>query len=83
MNGTKISVGPPYFALTFAPLFVALMVLVPFGPRLGWRQGDLKAVLRMLAPALGVAVVAAVAVLAIAAPRLAGRRRRLRARPSG
>jgi cytochrome c-type biogenesis protein CcmF len=68
VNGTKISVGPPYFALTFAPLFVALMILVPFGPRLGWRHGDWKAALRTLAPAFGVAVVAAVAVLAIASP---------------
>ena len=45
-TGTKISVGPPYFAMTFAPIFVALLLLVPFGPRLAWRRGDLKAALR-------------------------------------
>src|SRR3984885_12442512 len=49
----KISVGPPYYALTFAPIFFALLLLVPFGPRLGWRRGDLKASARTLAPALG------------------------------
>ena len=65
----KISVGPPYYALTFAPIFFALLLLVPFGPQLGWRRGDLKASLRTLAPALGLAGVAAVAVLAIASPR--------------
>ncbi len=69
LNGTKISVGPPYYALTFAPIFFALLVLVPFGPRLGWKRGDLKAAWRDLYPALGLAAVAAVAVLAIVSPR--------------
>ncbi len=69
VNGTKISVGPPYFAVTFMPIFFALLVLVPFGPRLGWRQGNLKAALRTLYPALGIAVVAGVVVLAVATPR--------------
>ena len=64
----KISVGPPYYALTFAPIFFALLLLVPFGPELGWRRGDLKSALRALAPAIGLAGVAAVAVLAIASP---------------
>jgi cytochrome c-type biogenesis protein CcmF len=73
LTGTKISVGPPYFAITFAPIFVALLVLVPFGPRLGWRKGDLGASFRLLAPALGIAVVAAASILAFTAPRtLAG-----------
>ena len=65
----KISVGPPYYALTFAPIFFALLLLVPFGPQLGWRRGNLKAALRALAPALGLAGVAAVVVLAVASPR--------------
>ena len=68
ITGTKISVGPPYFAITFAPIFVALLLLVPFGPRLGWRHGDLKDALRVLAPALGLSAIAAVVVLAIASP---------------
>jgi cytochrome c-type biogenesis protein CcmF len=69
MTGTKISVGPPYFALTFAPIFVALLILVPFGPRLGWRNGNLRPALRALAPGLGVALVVTIAVLAFVAPR--------------
>jgi cytochrome c-type biogenesis protein CcmF len=68
-NGTKLSVGPPYYALTFAPIFFALLLLVPFGPQLGWRRGDAKAALKALAPALGLALIAALAVLAIASPR--------------
>jgi cytochrome c-type biogenesis protein CcmF len=69
LTGTKISVGPPYYAATFAPIFFALLLLVPIGPRLGWRRGDLKAALRTLYPALGLAVVAGLAVLGVAAPR--------------
>ena len=69
LNGTKISVGPPYYALIFAPIFFALLLLVPFGPALGWKRGDLKAAWRSLLPALGLAAVAAVSVLAIVSPR--------------
>ena len=69
INGTKISVGPPYYVLTFAPIFFALLLLVPFGPQLNWRRGDLKAVWRSLYPALGLAAVAGVVVLAVASPR--------------
>lgn len=67
--GTKISVGPPYYALTFAPIFFAALLLVPLGPQLGWKRADLKSALHFLAPALGVALIAGVVVLAIASPR--------------
>jgi len=66
--GKKISVGAPYFAITFAPIFAVLLLLVPFGPRLGWRRGDLHSSLRILLPAMGAAATAAVVVLAIARP---------------
>src|SRR5689334_24497333 len=33
-SGTKISVGPPYYTLIFAPIFLALLALVPLGPAL-------------------------------------------------
>jgi cytochrome c-type biogenesis protein CcmF len=69
VTGQKISVGPPYFALTFAPIFFALLLLVPFGPQLGWKRGDAGAALKTLYPALGIALVAGLAVLAIASPR--------------
>ena len=68
-NGTKISVGPPYYMLTFSPIFFALLLLVPLGPKLGWKRGDLKAAWRSLYPALGLAAVAAIAVLALITPR--------------
>jgi cytochrome c-type biogenesis protein CcmF len=70
LTGTRISVGPPYFAITFAPLLVALLVALPFGPRLAWRRDDIVPVLRTLAPGLGVAVFAAAIALVFAVPRV-------------
>src|SRR3954468_8271540 len=69
INGTKISVGPPYYALLFAPIFMALLLLVPFGPQLSWKRSDLKVAVQSLYPAMGLAAVAGVVVLAIASPR--------------
>jgi len=67
--GTKLSVGAPYYELFFAPIFLALMIVLPFGPRLAWRRGEFRAALRVLTPALIAAAAAAVLVLAIASPR--------------
>jgi cytochrome c-type biogenesis protein CcmF len=41
LTGEKISVGAPFFNLTFGPLFVPLLIAVPFGPLLAWKRGDL------------------------------------------
>ncbi len=70
-TGTRISVGPPYFAITFAPLFVALVIIAPFGPRLAWRRDDLLPAMRALAPGLGVAILGGAIVLAVATPHAA------------
>ncbi|HEX4301575.1 MAG TPA: heme lyase CcmF/NrfE family subunit [Rhizomicrobium sp.] len=73
LTGTKISVGPPYYAATFAPIFFALLLLVPLGPRLAWKRGDGLGALRILAPGLGIALIAGIAILAFTSPRsLAG-----------
>src|SRR5688572_25981994 len=40
LTGDKISVGAPFFNLTFGPLFVLLLIVVPFGPLLAWKRGD-------------------------------------------
>lgn len=44
MTGEKISVGPPFFNLTFIPLFIPLFVLMPVGQLLPWKRGDLAGV---------------------------------------
>jgi cytochrome c-type biogenesis protein CcmF len=60
VTGAKISVGPPYFNLTFGPLLVALMIAVPFGPMLAWKRGDLLGASQRLLAA-GVAALLAIA----------------------
>lgn len=44
----KISVGEPFFNLTFGPLMIPLLMAVPLGPYLAWKRGDLKGVLQRL-----------------------------------
>jgi cytochrome c-type biogenesis protein CcmF len=62
LTGDKISVGAPFFNLTFAPLFVPLMIAVPFGPLLAWKRGDLVGAAQRLIAA-GIAALIAMAVL--------------------
>jgi cytochrome c-type biogenesis protein CcmF len=60
VTGAKISVGAPYFNLTFGPLLVAVMIAVPFGPMLAWKRGDiLGAAQRLLAAGIAALVVLA------------------------
>ncbi len=61
LDAGRISVGPPYFGFMFVLLMAPVVLLLPFGPFLKWRQAQLLAALRSLLPALLVAVVAAVA----------------------
>jgi cytochrome c-type biogenesis protein CcmF len=63
LTGAKISVGPPFFNLTFGPLFVPLLFAMPFGPLLAWKRGDVLAVAQRLMAAFAVAL-AAIAVVA-------------------
>jgi cytochrome c-type biogenesis protein CcmF len=46
LKGDKISVGPPYYARTFAPLAIPLLALVVFGPMLNWKRDAFPAVFR-------------------------------------
>ena len=62
LTGDKISVGAPFFNLTFAPLFLPLMIAVPFGPLLAWKRGDLLGAAQRLTAA-GIAALIAIAVL--------------------
>ncbi len=66
LTGEKISVGAPFFNLTFGPLFVALMFVIPFGPLLAWKRGDLLGVAQRLMTAFAIGIVAiAIVVVAI------------------
>ncbi|MEZ2141249.1 heme lyase CcmF/NrfE family subunit [Bradyrhizobium sp. DN5] len=57
----KMSVGAPFYDLTFAPLFALLLLAVPFGPMLAWKRGDLLGVTQRLLAA-GVASLVVVAI---------------------
>ena len=63
LTGTRISVGAPFFNLTFAPLVVPLLLIVPYGPFLAWKRGDLRGVTQRLMGAFAVTIL----IMAIAA----------------
>ena len=48
LTGDKISVGPPYFNLTFGPLMIPLLIAVPIGPLLAWKRSDLLGAMQRL-----------------------------------
>ena len=63
VTGEKISVGPPYFNLTFGPIMLPLLLLVPIGALLSWKRADLFAVLQRLWAAAALAIGLGVLVL--------------------
>ena len=66
LTGAKISVGPPYFNMTFGPLMLPLLVALPFGPFLAWKRGDLLAAAQRLWWAAGITLLAIIATYAMA-----------------
>jgi cytochrome c-type biogenesis protein CcmF len=71
LTGEAISVGPPYFNLTFAPLMAALAIVLPAGPLLAWKRGDLRGVSQRLWVAALVALGCGLLTLALVSPRKA------------
>ena len=57
-GASRVSVGPPYFNATFAPIMVPLVAAVAIGPLLAWKRGNLGAVSRKLRIAAIAAIVA-------------------------
>ncbi|MCE1235112.1 MAG: heme lyase CcmF/NrfE family subunit [Hyphomicrobiales bacterium] len=57
-TGGKISVGAPFFEMTFGPLMLPLLLAVPIGPFLAWKRGDLLAVAQRLAVVFVLAIAA-------------------------
>jgi cytochrome c-type biogenesis protein CcmF len=57
ITGRVLSVGAPFFNLTFGPLFIALLFAVPFGPLLAWKRGDVLGVAQRLISAAVLAVI--------------------------
>jgi cytochrome c-type biogenesis protein CcmF len=64
LTGEKISVGAPFFNLTFVPLFIPLFILMPIGQSLAWKRGDLLAAAQRLSYALAAAAIFTLALAA-------------------
>jgi cytochrome c-type biogenesis protein CcmF len=71
LTGESISVGPPYFNLTFTPLMAALLVLLPAGPLLSWKRGDAAGAAQRLWAAALIALGVGLAAYAVISPRKA------------
>ena len=59
MDGEAVSVGAPFFNLTFVPLMILAFCVLPAGPLLAWKRGDAKGVARKLWIVLAAAAAAA------------------------
>ena len=62
ITGDKISVGAPFFNLTFGSLMIPLLIIVPFGPLLAWKRGDLLGAMQRLYLVAAISFAAALAV---------------------
>jgi cytochrome c-type biogenesis protein CcmF len=65
LTGRTISVGAPFFSLTFGAIMAPLLVVLPFGPFLAWKRGDLIAVIQRLAGAAGAAIFVTILIFAL------------------
>jgi cytochrome c-type biogenesis protein CcmF len=59
----KISVGPPYYNMTFVPIMIPLLIAMAVGPMLKWKRDSLPEALAKLRPAAVAAAIAFVGVL--------------------
>ncbi len=65
LGGGLISVGPPFFNMTVAPILAALFLLLPFGPMMTWRVGDFGGAAKRLAPAIVLGLITLIATLTL------------------
>jgi cytochrome c-type biogenesis protein CcmF len=65
LTGTSISVGAPFFNLTFGALMAPLLVVLPFGPLLAWKRADVLSAAQRLMAAAGLAIFLAIVVSAL------------------
>ncbi len=57
-TGAKISIGPPFYSKTFAPVMAPLVAAMALGPFLHWKRSDLMGVLGRLKLAFAAAAAA-------------------------
>ena len=71
LTGDAISVGPPYFNLTFVPLTSVALLALPAGPLLAWKRGSLPWAVQRLWLAAAGALAAGAMVFVLAQPHKA------------
>jgi cytochrome c-type biogenesis protein CcmF len=70
--GKMVSVGPPYFDMTFVPIMIPLLIAMAVGPFLSWKRGDLWAALQRLKMAFSIAAFVAVLTLSVTGAKSIG-----------
>jgi cytochrome c-type biogenesis protein CcmF len=65
LTGTTISVGAPFFDLTFSILMAPLLIVLPFGPLLAWKRGDVLAAAQRLIAVGALAIFLAILISAL------------------
>lgn len=65
LTGTTISVGAPFFNLTFGALMAPLLLVLPFGPLLAWKRADIVAAAQRLIGAAALTIFATILISAL------------------
>jgi cytochrome c-type biogenesis protein CcmF len=65
LTGEKISVGAPFFNLTFGPVVVPIFLAMPIGQMLAWKRGDLLGAAQRLMVAAAFGCVVALILVAV------------------
>ncbi len=69
-NGVLISVGAPFFDLTFGVLMAPLLIIIPFGPFMAWKRGDFVAVTQRMAGAAGLTILITIVLVMISGGKI-------------
>ncbi|NDA08021.1 MAG: heme lyase CcmF/NrfE family subunit [Alphaproteobacteria bacterium] len=56
-NGARISVGPPFYNATFAPLMGLMVIIMVAGPLIAWHRAESRLLLKRLIPSALLVVV--------------------------
>ena len=64
-NGARISVGPPFYNATFAPMMGLMVVIMATAPLLAWVRADLAPALRRMIPALVLVIAGIIALITL------------------
>ena len=71
VTGKTISVGPAYYGIVFVPIMAAALLVLPMGPLLSWKRGDLAVVLQRQAADGGIGLASALAAFLFSEPKKA------------